>query len=180
MKTVWLNKGGIVGRGVLLDYAEWAHAHNIPVEPFTSTPIRLAHLQQLISEQNIEFRTGDILLIRSGFIEAYERLSAEEQQALANRPSPDFLGLEASEEVLRWIWSQEFSAVAGDAPSFERAPIAGPHTSTEPMVMLHQWLLAGWGLPIGELFDLEALSKHCKQTGRRSFFLASVPLKVCT
>ena len=45
-------------------------------------------------------------------------------------------------------------------------------------VVLHQWLLAGWGMPIGEMFDLEELTKHCQEVGKWSFFLCSVPLKV--
>ena len=47
-------------------------------------------------------------------------------------------------------------------------------------VVLHQWLLGGWGMPIGGMFDLEELAKHCHECGRRSFFLSSVPLKVST
>jgi hypothetical protein len=37
-------------------------------------------------------------------------------------------------------------------------------------------LLAGWGTPIGELFDLEGLSKICKELNRYSFFVSSAPL----
>lgn len=93
--------------------------------------------------------------------------------------------------MLRWIWETGFAAVAGDAPSFERAPIAGQHTAVggvwkgetweEEMQgggLLHQWLLGGWGLPIGEMFDLEALSSTCQELGRWTFFVSSVPLKV--
>ena len=36
-----------------------------------------------------------------------------------------------------------------------------------------------WGMPIGELFDLEALAKHCEETGRYTFFFSSWPLNVC-
>ena len=39
--------------------------------------------------------------------------------------------------------------------------------------LLHEILLAGWGMPIGELFDLEKLAEHCRHTGRWSFFLSS-------
>jgi hypothetical protein len=38
---------------------------------------------------------------------------------------------------------------------------------------LHEVLLAGWGCPIGELFDLEKLAEHCKQIDRWSFFVTS-------
>ena len=43
---------------------------------------------------------------------------------------------------------------------------------------LHEWLLAGWGMPIGELFDLEMLSEECRRRKRYTFFFSSVPLKV--
>jgi hypothetical protein len=32
--------------------------------------------------------------------------------------------------------------------------------------MLHEVLLAGWGCPIGELFDLEKLAEQCRKLGR--------------
>ena len=35
-------------------------------------------------------------------------------------------------------------------------------------------------MPIGEMFDLEELAKHCRECGRWSFFLSSVPLKAST
>ena len=35
-----------------------------------------------------------------------------------------------------------------------------------------------WGMPIGEFFDLEALSKQCTETGRYTFFFSSWPLNV--
>jgi len=78
--------------------------------------------------------------------------------------------------VLRWIWDHQFSAVAGDSPSFERAPISGPHANQE--TILHEWLLAGWGVPIGEMFDLERLGRYAKEKGRHSFFVSSMALKV--
>ena len=57
-------------------------------------------------------------------------------------------------------------------PSFEAWPCQNQE------FWLHEWLLAGWGLPIGELFDLEKLGEECKKRGRWSFFFSSVPLKV--
>ena len=42
----------------------------------------------------------------------------------------------------------------------------------------HEVMLARWGMPIGELFDLEALGKHCKETGRYEFFVVSEPVNV--
>ena len=38
---------------------------------------------------------------------------------------------------------------------------------------MHEVLLAGWGMPIGELFDLEKLAGYCKKVKRWSFFVTS-------
>ena len=89
------------------------------------------------------------------------------------------MGIESTEEVLEWLWENQFAAVAGDSPSFESSPVGGGKGPGDgPVIVLHQWLLAGWGMPIGEMFDLEELARHCRECGRWSFFLTSVPLKV--
>jgi kynurenine formamidase len=168
--------GGITGRGILLDYAEWASKNSISVSALTSEAITLENLQKVAKDHNLNFQKGDILFIRSGFTEAYNKLNNDQRKQLALRPSPDFNGVEATEEMVRWLWEKQFAAVAGDAPSFERAPIRGVHADSD--FNLHEWVLAGWGTPIGEMFDLEGLSRHCKEIGRYSFFLSSMPLKV--
>ncbi|KAI1337025.1 hypothetical protein F5Y15DRAFT_167350 [Xylariaceae sp. FL0016] len=95
-------------------------------------------------------------------------------------PNPGFLGLEATPESLRWLWESQFAAVASDAIAFEQAPIDGPLSvhAASPDFNMHQWCLAGWGLPIGELFWLEDLADTCQRLGRWSFFVSSMPLKV--
>ena len=177
IKLVWVDNGGIVGRGILLDYAGWIAKKSVSMNPLESIGISLEHLKQIVQEKNIQIRSGDILFIRSGFTAAYNNLSTDQQKSLSERPNPSaFIGVEPTTEVLRWLWENQFAAVAGDTVAFEQAPLRGPHSSMEGM--LHQWLLAGWGMPIGELFDLEKLAEHCERIGRWSFFLTSVPLKV--
>ncbi|KAI9719677.1 MAG: hypothetical protein M1828_006109 [Chrysothrix sp. TS-e1954] len=159
---------GIVGRGVLLDYASWCVRHGIEHNPFETRGIKLEHLKEVAREQGTEFKFGDILIIRSGFTEALDRLSAQERREVADKSPPALAGVERSDEVLEWIWSH-FSAVAADHPSFE----SWPPSSNQPS--LHEVLLAGWGCPIGELWDLEALAGYCEELGRWSFFLTSKP-----
>lgn len=152
----------------------WAEANGgwEPKTCFETTQIKLSTLRQIAASQGVSFRQGDILFVRTGWTKAYELLSDEECQALADKTSPPAIGLESSEETLRWIWDEGFAAVAGDQPSFE----AWPCQDTE--YWLHEWLLAGWGLPIGEIFDLEKLSDECRQRKRWTFFFSSMPLKV--
>jgi len=168
--NVWVEKGGIVGRGVLLDYVAWAEKHNVKYDPLTRYGIPAAHLKELVKEENIVFRSGDILFIRSGFIEAYETLNDEQAAAVAQ--GSRLIGVESSLEMAQWLWENQFAAVAGDMPGFEQAPI------WESEVQLHQWLLGGWGMPIGEMFNLGELARECKRLGRNTFFLTSVPLKI--
>jgi len=115
-------------------------------------------------------RFGDILVVRSGWMAARAATPDERLAELQREPPHAFCGVEQSDEVLRWLWSS-FSAVAGDQPSFECWP-------TRVGWALHEVLLAGWGCPIGELFDLEALAAQCRREGRWSFFVASEPCNV--
>jgi len=170
--NVWVENGGIVGRGVLMDYAAWMEKHNIKVNPLSSTAIKVSHLRQLAEEEKIVFQPGDILFIRSGFTKAYEALTTTEEANLPQRKDSNLIGVESSLDMAKWIWENQFAAVAGDMPGFEQAPI------WDSPVQLHQILLAGWGCPIGEMFYLEELAKECKRLGRNTFFMTSVPLKV--
>ncbi|KAL4964386.1 uncharacterized protein BDV14DRAFT_200912 [Aspergillus stella-maris] len=174
----WSHTGGIVGRGILIDYASWARRHSIELTPFKTSEIPLSVIQQIITETSLTPRRGDILFIRTGFTEAYNALSADEEAAIAARPTPDFAGVQNGEETLRWLWGNQFAAIASDSPSFEPAPLVRPEQGVDHEKTLHQWCLSGWGMPIGEYFDLEGLAKYCREKGRWNFFLSSVPLKV--
>ncbi|KAI4127014.1 MAG: hypothetical protein LQ338_003427 [Usnochroma carphineum] len=178
-------KRGIVGRGILLDFHSWRLANNIAYNPFETGSIPLKQLQAVLKTQGTEIRFGDILFIRSGnwiiqhlclfrekflilhagYIDGYNQLPQDQIEQLASVVPPNLSGVEQSEEMLEWIWNN-FSAVAGDHPSFECWP-------TRKEWALHEVLLAGWGMPIGELFDLEELASHCKESDRWSFFVTS-------
>jgi len=190
--NVWVENGGIVGRGILVDYASYCEKHEKIIEPLKTGAIPVKELKAVAEESNISPKAGDILFVRTGFTKAYTALSEMEAQALTKGESPrDFLGVASTKETVEWIWESGFAAVASDSPTFEQGPTSGQHTtpggiwkgeSWEQEMqgggLLHQWLLAGWGTPIGEMFDLEALSKKCQELGRWSFFISSVPLNV--
>ena len=174
-RTAWAEKG-IVGRGVLVDYHTWrlerakTDPSHASFDAFATTPIPLSDLRACLAAQGTEVRFGDILIVRSGWMVARGTKSDAELAELQREPPHRFCGVEQSEEMLRWIWGN-FSAVAGDQPSFECWP-------TREEWALHEVLLAGWGCPIGELFDLERLAEQCKKEGRWSFFVASEPCNV--
>jgi hypothetical protein len=72
------------------------------------------------------------------------------------------------EKVLDWLHDCYFAAVAGDAPAFEAWP-------THEEYHLHEYILALWGMPLGEMLDLEKLAKRCAETNRWFFFFTSAP-----
>ena len=105
-------------------------------------------------------------------MECYGSLSSEVAADLATMYPCPSIGVEASENMLRWLWETEFCAVASDSPSFESWPCQ------DKRYWLHEWLLAGWGMPIGELFDLERLATECRKNQKWTFFFSSMPLNV--
>jgi kynurenine formamidase len=143
-----------------------------PVSHFTYSPIPVQTLKQVAESQNVTFRTSDILFVRTGWTKAYSELSIQQCQDLTASSQPSLIGVDASKDTLQWIWEERFAAVAGDMPRFEAWPCRNKEWH------LHEWLLAGWGMPIGEVFDLEKLAQECQKRQRWTLFFSSVPLRV--
>jgi len=174
-------KEGIVGRGVLIDYAAYCHAHGIPITVFKNTPVTVAELTKAYEWQGLkqeDFWEGDILFVRFGYTEAYEALSEEERDWM----QVEYIGVKAQqigiaqgEDTLRWLWDMKFAAAAGDTRAFE---VGGFLATEKGTYHLHPVCIAGWGMSLGEFFDLEALSKKCAELQRYTFFLTSEVLNV--
>jgi hypothetical protein len=164
---------GIVGRGVLLDYYSWALENDNKYDPLTSHAISVTDLEAVAAAQGVAFEVGDILLVRSGYITRYHELERKDPQRLkeAGVETPNLAGVEQSEEMKEWLHDHCFAAVAGDAPAFEVWP-------GDPDWKFHEYLLALWGVLIGEMFDLEALAKQCKAKKRWSFLFISSPMNI--
>ncbi|CAK7224537.1 hypothetical protein SCUCBS95973_005550 [Sporothrix curviconia] len=169
--------GGIVGRGVLLDYHGWLSRQpedkKKEFDPLQPHAVTLEELLHVAADQGTEIRFGDILFVRTGFTLAIQQGEAT-AAALRASNNPSWCGVEQTPEMLRWIWTN-FAAVAGDHPTFEVWPALPPALDHYRM---HEILLSGWGMPIGELFALDALAEHCAATGRYSFFVTSEPCNV--
>ena len=170
-------KHGIVGRGVLLDWRAYAVRKGIQYSPFSHHAIPLSELQDVAAQEGVTFKPGDILFIRSGWTEEFHTLTADEQKQLASRDRRTFVGVESSNDMMKWHWDQQFAAVAGDTNAYEAWP---PHNEAWPPndVSCHEVFLSGWGMPIGELFDLEQLAKVCEEQRRWTFFVTSIPLNL--
>ncbi|KAB8073264.1 hypothetical protein BDV29DRAFT_139250 [Aspergillus leporis] len=163
---------GIAGRGVLIDYASWAEKKGIKYSTFSTHQVRMSDMLEIAKECNITFQKGDVLFVRVGVTKEWDTVMTDEQKKqYSDNPSPEHAGVEATTDMLRWLWDSGFAAIASDTISWEVYP---PQSD----VFLHEYVLAGWGMPIGELFDLEALARTCQDLQRWSFFVSSVPLNM--
>lgn len=116
----WHARGGLVGRGVLLDYREYARVKGIRYSPFESHAISVSVLEDVAKLQGTEFKHGDILLLRTGYTEDLTGISGQEQERLLKNGRA--IGVEGCKESAKWFWNRHFSAVAGDNLAFEVFP----------------------------------------------------------
>ena len=170
----WVKAGGIVGRGVLLDFARWQSRTGSPSKQVDAvSKISVKELQQVAEFQGTSFKPGDILIIRMGFTSWHDNAPEQERNQALDKGA--FIGLENSMEMVKWLWNSHFAAIACDSLGLEACPV--PFTDAS-QVCVHEWMLAHWGCPIGELWNLEELSKVCEEAGRWSFFFTSAPLHI--
>ncbi|MGH9940560.1 MAG: cyclase family protein [Blastocatellia bacterium] len=170
----WARRG-IAGRGVLIDFQCFAAARGIAFTPGERYGITAEQMQAAADWQGLRFQTGDILLLRTGWIEWYGGLNEERKTQIAQPGALRIAGLEQNEDSLRFLWDNHFAAIASDNPDFEAFP---PATTEEGrnLGMMHGTIIGLWGMPIGEMFQLDALAAACAADRRYEFFFTSAPL----
>ena len=102
----WNNRGGLVGRGILLDYVRYAEKKGIKYEVMTRHQITVEAMEEMAAEQGVEFKPGDFLIVRSGFTKWYNQASQAErdQKITASRTEISWTGVEGSKKSVEWIW----------------------------------------------------------------------------
>jgi kynurenine formamidase len=125
----------------------------------------------------VDFRPGDVLLIRTGFLEWYVAQPAERRAELAAPEGLRAPGVEHSEAMARYLWNTHVSAVAADCPSVEVWPRDGS-PSARPFGFLHTMLLGQFGMALGEQFWLRELAEDCASDGVHEMFFTAAPLNV--
>jgi kynurenine formamidase len=174
----WHKRGGMVARGVFIDFKLYADENGIKFNPFNDDKITVQDIEKIAKKQGVTFKPGDVIIIRSGFTEGLSGVSGEKQAELMG--SHRTCGVTGNVETAKWFWNKHFAAVAGDMIAFEHIPPVKEDGSEGNIseLVLHQYFLALFGMPIGELWDLKALSETCKKLNRYSFLLTSVPLNI--
>ena len=120
----WTDRGGIVSRGILVDYVRYAEKKGIKYDAWTRHEISLSAIKEILQEEKVTPRPGDVFIVRSGFVKRYEEAS-DEQRVDGITKNHDYVGIQGSEEMIKWLWNNHFAAIAGDTIAMEAWPPQG-------------------------------------------------------
>jgi kynurenine formamidase len=169
-----LARHGIIGRGVLADIGRHLSGNGYkPSRAFAVTPTLIA---EVLKAQNVALASGDILLVRTGWMGWYLSLNQVEREDLAGtlggrEGTLESAGLAGTQEMAAWLWDNQIASVVADNPAVEMLPVDGNE-------FLHRRLIALLGMPIGELFDFEELGRDCEKDRRYEFLFVGAPLNL--
>jgi hypothetical protein len=168
---------GIITRGVLIDAARHYAGHGPGLPSDRRRALRPADLDEILAAEGAQLQAGDVVVIRTGWLEWYLSLDGETRAGLRGSVgrSPDPLacpGLDAGRPTAAWLWNHQVAGAASDNPALEALPV------DRAAGFLHYRLIPLLGMPVGEFWALGDLSRACKEAGRYDFALFSAPLYV--
>ena len=161
-------------RGVLLDIARYKGKEFLE----KGYVISAADLEGAAAKQNVDVRSGDCLMIRTGWInQLFEHQWPMKDYAEAIAFGEPGVGYEATQ----WLQEKEIACIALDNLGVE--PIPFDPLGIEKVTPKGGWpihieLLRNQGMPIGELFTFEALATDCAADGQYDFMFTAPPLRV--
>lgn len=179
---------GIVGRGVLIDIERHLRKAGKRLDHRRGEGFPARLLDEVAAAQGVAFKPGDILLMRTGWLDFYfNELTADERIAFQRDPrSP---GFDQSWDTPEWLWDHQISVAASDNLGLEAIPSRpdSPFVTARDRAsganpihagLMHPTLIALMGLCIGELWDLEALAADCAATGVYDSMVTVKPLNL--
>ena len=145
--------GALVSRGVLVDLVPGGGAMS------AGEAVTRRRLEAALDEAGAAVGTGDVVLLRTGWLEAHGRDAAT---YFAAEPGLDV-------EAARWLADLGVAAVGADNAAVERMPF--PEGEVFPV---HQLLIRDRGVPLIEGLVLGELAL----SGAREFLFVALPLKL--
>ena len=146
----------LLGRGVLLDVAGWKKVALLP----QNYAISAQDLEECAGAADVEVRSGDVLLVRTGYATCWN-----DQATYLNAA-----GVSKSANV--WVADKGVVAVGADNMAWDAMTERDPDTNMTLFGHVH--LLVTHGIHILENLNLEALAA----AGHREFAFIGIPLKL--
>jgi hypothetical protein len=172
----WARRG-ITGRGVLLDAAGYMERQGTPLDATKKFAMDGPFLEKVAATQTVNLESGDIVLLRTGWLTWYKTLDEAGREKLRGtlHPGDDGMacpGLDPHQATAAWVWDHQIAAMASDNVALEMLPV-------DPAIgFQHRRLIALQGMPIGEVWDLDELAHECARDGVYEFMLVSSPLNL--
>lgn len=145
-------KHPITSRGHLLDIPLYLSSKSLePISPLsTSTPISASTLQGCAEFHGISISPGDVLLVRTGFTEAFESLPDKDREEYKDSEDRASCGVSPDEDVLKWHWDNGIAAVGTDtyvtSASYDGLDTeqTASHTRCTPRQVIHLFTKSSW------------------------------------
>ncbi len=134
------NVPSLVGRGVLLDIAGWKGVDHMDL----GEPVTVDDLDACAATQQVEVRPGDILLVRTGWINVFAK-----DRALFDSGEPGI-----DETTLPWLKKHDVAAVGADNLAVEALDSIPPDD-----LPVHRIGIRDLGLYLMENLDLNTMAK---------------------
>ncbi len=146
----------LVARGVLLDVASFRGVDRLP----GGEPVTGDELAAVARHQSVEIQPGDVVLIRTGWIQLWDDPAAYRGDR-TGEPGPD-------SSAATWLAARRIRATGSDTIAYEVRPRGGSALAA------HAELIARHGIPILEIVNCEELARD-----RAFIFLfVAAPLKL--
>nr|WP_237447920.1 cyclase family protein [Nocardioides flavescens] len=165
---------GIAGRGVLLDMPASMAAAGRAYDPSATVEFGVDDLERARRDSGVEFRTGDVLLLHTGFTGWYVEQDRATRAGLPGHVTAP--GLEHTEEICAYLWDQGIAAVGSDTFAVEAWP-ADTSAEAAPFGFIHHVLIGSLGMALGELWWLRDLALDCRRTGVHEGMFVSTPTR---
>lgn len=156
-------KPGIASRGVLLDIAKLKGTDILSPD----TEIMPDDLNAACEAEGVKIESGDIVMVRTGWIGKQTRGGRDQFNGLQPGLSP---------YCAEWLHEKSAAAVCADNVAVEI--INAEMIGGEMAMPLHMFCLRDMGLPLGEMFDFDALAADCASDGQYTCLLAAPPLPI--
>jgi kynurenine formamidase len=168
----------VVGRGVLLDVAAARADLGAPLDHARGEVLEVDDLEAAARRQDVAVEPGDLVLVHTGWASWYLALDREARTEVRDRRCAT--GFAQRRALPRWLWDHRVALFATDTFAVERLPVV-PDTefagsAVDDAGMMHQELIASLGMPLGELWRLDALATACAQDQRWHCLVVVKPL----
>lgn len=175
---VWASSG-IVARAVLVDVERYlTETRGTGLRHREGEAFGVDLVEKVLSWQSSVLLPGDVLLLRTGWTEMFlNEFTDDERRRFPRHPTSP--GLIQDEATLAWLWDSGIAMVAADNLAVEAIPPRpSPGVSQLPGGWLHPTVISLLGMPLGEMWRLDAIAEACANDCRYEMLLTSAPLYV--